>query len=195
MQWVPEATDVTQFDPRRPLADRPIDILEFGRHYDPFHARIRSYASQRGLRHLYERTKGEIVFRTRPEFVSGLATSKISVCFPQSLTHPERFGHIETVTSRYFESMASGCIILGRCPDELRTVFDYDPVIEADLSCPEEQLEAILGRIEEYQPLVDRNLQTVQRIGTWYARVATIESSLHAAGYSLPAGRMAAAPA
>src|SRR5262249_17932004 len=147
------------------------------------------YASRRGFKHLYERRKGEIVFETRREFVRGLANSKISVCFPQSLTHPERFGHIETVTSRYFESMASICLIVGKCQAELRAVFYYDLCIEADLSFPEEQLEAILGRIEEYQPLVDRNLQTVQRIGTWYARVATIESCLHAAGYSLPAGR------
>ena len=66
------------------------------------------------------------------DLVAGLANSRVSICFPQSITNPERCGKVETVTLRYFESMASKCLIVGKCPLELRDLFGYNPVIEVD---------------------------------------------------------------
>ena len=57
---------------------------------------------------------------------------RISICFPRSMTHTAAIGGLETVTHRYFlSSLASGCLV-GHCPEELRDLFGYNPVIEVE---------------------------------------------------------------
>jgi hypothetical protein len=124
--------------------------------------------------HLYEQEKGHIIFPTREALVKGLSDSKISVCFPSSLTHPQRSGDVETVTYRYFESMASGCLLWGKCPQELSDLFGYNPVIEADRRDPYGQLDEILQNSGKYSELVDRNYQRLLEVGTWRVRAAAM---------------------
>ena len=168
--WLPEAIDPTVYLNDKPLEERSIDVLEVGRKYDAFHQAI-THRLQESLRvHLYEREQGQVVFPTREALVTGLGDSKISVCFPSSLTHPERSGDAETVTYRYFEAMASKCLIWGKCPQELFDLFGYNPVIEAVEHDPLGQLDAILQDLGKYQVLVNRNYQRLLEVATWPAR-------------------------
>jgi hypothetical protein len=169
----------------RPLADRSIDVLEFGRNWSAYHDPIRDHCLASGLVHLFEPTRGHLVFVTREAFVEGLANTKISVCFPSALTHPERSGDVETMTLRYLESIASRCIILGRCPAEMRELFGYDPVVEADMTDPAGQIDDILGNLARYEPLLERNYQRLLEVGTWDARLTTMLELLSERGYDI----------
>lgn len=169
--WVPEATDPSDYSASQKLIDRDIDVLELGRKNDCFHAAIRDYLCRSGRCHLFERIRGKIIFPTRDELVAGLARSKISVCFPCSQTHPERSGAVETVTHRYFESMASKCIIVGHCPQELKDLFGYNPVVDADQGHEIEQIDFILKKVSDFQGLVDANYSRLLEVGTWTSRV------------------------
>src|SRR5215212_10345929 len=99
-------------------------------------------------------------------FFNDTATTEIYTlslhdALPISMTHPARSGNVETVTLRYFESMAAKCLIVGHCPAELIEVMGYNPVIEADLSsgpaAAAAQIADILADVGRYQPQVDRN--------------------------------------
>ena len=181
--WMPEACHAEFFDPSKPLRDRPTDVLELGRRYDAYHDAIAPRLADRRKVHLYERVKGQIIFPTEPELRAGFVNAKVSVCFPSSITHPARSGHVETVTLRYFESMAARCLIVGHCPAELRDVMGYDPVVAADPTDPAGQIERILDHIDDYQDRVDRNHAAVLERGAWDVRLRQLLDELAARGY------------
>jgi hypothetical protein len=168
--WIPEATDPTDYLPY-PWDRKDIDVLELGRKFDLFHQAIELPLLQAGRSHLYEKIKGQIIFPTRDGFISGMARSKISVCFPSSQTHPERSGIVETLTHRYLESIASRCIVFGHAPSELIDLFGYNPVVESIAGEEYQQISRILDRPEEYFALIEKNYRTLLQVGTWEARV------------------------
>ena len=176
--WMPEAVDPEDYDCSKQLAERVIDVLELGRREEAVHQAITPRLRESRRVHLYEQQKGQIIFPTRETLVAGLSDSKISVCFPSSMTHPERSGDLETVTYRYFEAMASGCLIWGKCPQELLDLFGYNPVIEADGKDPYGQLDGILQDPGKYQDLVDRNYGRLLEAGTWRVRAAAMMEAL-----------------
>ena len=167
--WIPEAIDVQAYR-YEPFARKDIDVLQFGRKYDYYHSRIVNELRSKGYSYLYEKVKGEIVFPTQSDFLNGLARSKVSICFPSSLTHPMRSGDISTMTVRYLQSMASKCLIVGVIPDEMIELFDYMPIIEVDFSDPEGQLLSVLENYDRYIPLIEKNYNTVASCHTWECR-------------------------
>jgi hypothetical protein len=192
-RWLPEAIELGGYTPEVAWEDRSIDVLEFGRRYARFHDAVRSGLERGSIQHVYERKRGELVFATREDFVGGLARCRISVCFPQSQTHPERFGQIETLTQRYLESMASGCLILGSCPEELKRLFGYDPVVAVDWNDPVGQVTQLLSEPDRHHGLRRRNLEAVRACGSWDRRAYELLSDLASRGYS-PLSREANSP-
>jgi hypothetical protein len=176
--WTPEATDPTQYRPLRKLADRDIDVLELGRKHDGFHSRIAQHMIANNKVHLFEKVKGKVLFDDRLSLANGMGESKISVCFPCSQTHVERSGSTETVTHRYFESIASKSILFGHCPSELADLFGYNPVIEAEAGRETEQIESILSQLDSLQNLVERNYERLLQVGTWQSRVPGIVKAI-----------------
>lgn len=176
--WVADGSNPELHSSGKMLKSRNIDVLELGRRYHRYHEAITNVLSASGRRHLYERTPGEVVFPQRADMVSGLADSKVVVCFPSSVTIPAR-STIETITPRYFEAMASGCLIVGHCPADLRELFGYSPVVEADLSDPAAQIEKIIKNIDDYQQLVLKNLATTAE-HTWTHRAEAVKAILEA---------------
>ena len=164
--WVPEGIDPARYQSRS-LLERDIDVLQLGRKHDAYHALIEPALRRAGRSYLYERSKGTIIFPTRAEFVEGLARSRVSICVPSSVTHPERAGDIETMTVRYLQSMVSGCLVVGHAPAEMIELFGYNPVVEIDSVSPDEQIIDILNHYEDWVPLIDRNLETVRSAHTW----------------------------
>ncbi len=178
--WLPEATDPFEYDASIPWHQRDIEVLELGRKNDLFHDRIVGPLVKAGRQHLFERVKGEIIFPDRTGLIAGLARSKISVCFPSSQTHPERSGTLETVTLRYFESIASKCLIVGHAPQELIDLFGYNPVIEATVGREYEQIESVLNDRDCVQSLVEKNYRRLLEVGTWKSRIAQLLDVLKA---------------
>ena len=151
--------------------------MALGRKWDAFHNAIFEEMERKGYVYLYEKVKGEIVFPTRELFVDGLARTKISICVPSSITHPDRAGDIETMTVRYLESMASKCLVLGVAPKEMIELFGYNPVVEIDMKNPSRQIEDILQNYDSYIPLIERNYAEVANNHTWdnrYERMKAI---------------------
>jgi hypothetical protein len=172
--WLPEATDPSDYNPDRTWLERDIDVFEMGRKNYDFHRNIVQAMMLKKRVHLFEKVEAQRIFPDKASFTNALGRSKICVCFPRSQTHMHESGSIETVTHRYFESIASKCIILGHCPTELSDLFGYNPVIEVESGKEVEQIEYILSNLEQYQDLVDRNYRRLFKVGTWRNRVPVI---------------------
>lgn len=181
-EWLPEGIELGLFNPDRPLADRDIDILEMGRRSERFHVAIRSHSERQGYRHLYQRSSSTLVFATREAFRNGMPNSKLLVCFPSSMTNPERSGTVETMTLRYLEGMACKSVILGHAPQELIDLFGYNPVVEADFSDPAGQIDRLIVNIGDHTALVERNFSRLLEVGTWDVRIRDLLSRLADAG-------------
>lgn len=173
-EWLPEACDPLEYSASKPWSERDIDVLELGRKYDRFHSRIRDPLAKRKRSHLFERVKGSIIFPERDDLIDGYGRTKIAICFPCSVTHPERSGAVETVTLRYFESIASKCIILGHAPQELTDLFGYNPVVEVQEGNELEQIESLLANPDSCHDLVEENHRRLLEVGTWEHRVKQV---------------------
>jgi hypothetical protein len=167
--WIPEGVDPAAYQ-QSSFLEKDIDVLQLGRKFDMHHAVIEPALEKAGKTYLYEKQKGGIIFPTRNEFVRGLARSKVSICFPSSMTHPDRAGDIETMTTRYLQSMISKCLVVGHAPAEMVELFGYNPVIETDMADPVGQILEILRDYESYLPLIEKNFTVVRSDHTWARR-------------------------
>ena len=157
---------------------KDIEVLALGRKYDRYHQVIRPVLSKHDYTYLYETTKGQIIFEDRKDFIDGLSRTKISICVPGSITHPERSGHVETMTMRYLQSMASKCLIVGHAPEEMIRMFGYNPVIEIDWNDPEGQIIRLLRYFHLNIPLIEKNYKEVNHHHTWTQRFHDIKRIL-----------------
>jgi hypothetical protein len=154
VHWVPEAIDVSEYR-AKPWNGRNIDALAFGRSLPRYKEAIRTL-NTKGLNCVLDHR-----FATRDEFISALADSKISICFPRTVTDPNGAGRISTVTHRYLQSMAAKCLIVGEAPLEAQQMFGYDPVVSVDWRDPAGQLLHITNHPEAYTSLIERNFAAV----------------------------------
>jgi glycosyltransferase involved in cell wall biosynthesis len=169
IHWVPEGINPDEYR-QVPYDQKNIDLLAVGRRFDRYHEKIVDYFRGKQGKYLYEKIKGEIIFPTRNEFIEGLAHTKISICVPSNITHPERSDNIETMTIRYLQSIISKCLVLGHAPAEMVELFGYNPVIEIDMKQPVEQLLDILNNFNNYQSFIEKNYQEVIKHHTWQHR-------------------------
>ncbi len=175
--WVPEGISFNEYY-AMPYSQKDIDILHLGRKFDIYHNKILNFCSEINLKYFYEKERGKIIFPQRTEFIKGLARSKISICVPSSVTHPLRSGYISGLTQRYLQSMASKCLILGYIPEDIKYLFDYNPIVEIDIHNPEKQIIDILDNYHEYIPLIEKNYSEVKGKHQWKNRVAIITKIL-----------------
>lgn len=179
--WLPEGLARADFR-ARPIAERDIAVMQFGRRYDRYHDLIVKKCEAAGISYLFERRAGEIIFPTAEDFLEGLSRTRISVCFPRAITHPEIAGGISTMTQRYLGSMMSKCLVLGAAPDELEDLFPYRPVVEVDFNDPFGQLQEILNNFASHQDLIERNYRFVVENHLSANRIAAIEGFFRGAG-------------
>jgi hypothetical protein len=170
IQYVPEAVDIKRFPIPAPLRSRSIDVLELGRRNTRWHHAVQSMLADAAAVHKYERSAGEIIFPTDADLDAGLLDSRISICFTKRDTHPELSGSVDALTQRYLESIAAGCILLGRAPEDLIGLFGYDPVIPVDWTDPQGQLREILASLEDHQPAVEANRLRLLDVASWQVR-------------------------
>ncbi|WP_354501221.1 glycosyltransferase [Mycetocola sp. 2940] len=187
--YLPEATSVARYRPGVRLVERPIRVLELGRRWDAWHEPVHRARLLGDAEFRYEAVSGQVIFESRADLIDGFASSAISVCFPRTTTHPAAAGAVETFTHRYLESMASGCLVLGHAPADLVALFGYNPVIEADVRDAPAQLRSILDDLDAYQGLVDRNLETVRRVGDWAQRATCIAEIVNSPTRERPVSR------
>jgi hypothetical protein len=175
--WVPEGVNPDDYN-FYPNEKKDIDILCFGRKHSLFHEKVVDPLSKKNISYIYS-SDGEIIFPDRNSFVDGLARSKISICFPTNITHPERAGGVETMTNRYLQSMVSKCLVLGKAPEELIRLFGYNPVVEVDMDNPADQIIDLLNNFVNYTHLIEKNYNTVVGYHSWKNRLESIKTILN----------------
>lgn len=176
--WIPEGINTNRYTALN-LQDKDIDLICIGRKYEKLHDKIVAETLAEEISYIYQ-SGSEVIYPAREDFVDALSRSKISICIPANLTHPEKTGGIETITNRYFQSMASKCIILGHAPKELIDIFGYNPVIEIDYSNPLAQIKEILSNLDDYEKLTERNFDEIHTNHKWSNRWANIEAEINA---------------
>jgi hypothetical protein len=172
--WIPEAVDYKKYH-FLDYEKKDIDILQFGRRCEWIHENLLNNLNSSSIRYLYSDDK---IFNSDLEFKDGLARAKISLCFPASFTHPEKAGGISTMTTRYLQSMASKCLVVGKMPEEMKELFDYLPVIDLNLNDPFMHLKNILENFNEYIPLIEKNYLSISQKHTWVNRWESIKNYL-----------------
>lgn len=153
--WLPEGIKVCLYPMGPQLQERHHDVLCIGRDVG-----------------------GEIRYRTHAELTSAMRDHKIMICRPRCDTNPKSAGNIETLTQRYWEAMLSGCVIIGRAPQELIEVCGYNPVVEAREEEYGRCIENVLRNLLAYQPLVDKNRAFAVCYADWSKRVCLIRTEL-----------------
>lgn len=174
--WLPEGIDISYYKKGLPLVSRRIDLLSIGRLMSKFHSVI--VQRERNFNYLYRDPSQGLLFKDFDSLSDGLASAKVTVCFPRCDTHPEMAGEIETLTQRYWECMLSRTVILGRCPRELLDLIGYDPVIAVDWRDPCRQIDEIVANIGDYQELVDKNHETALGMASWQSRMPAFMSEI-----------------
>lgn len=192
MIWCPEAVDASLYKAGKPLTDRSIDVLEFGRSNEKVISFSNPDSAQKADNRSVESGKsvfdtinhvctkvGDQFLYTNEQLYDAMGDAKITICLPKSITHPHIAGGIETLTQRYWEAMLSRMVIVGHCPKELEDLIGYNPVIELSTDKHNEEIVFdILEHLENYQELVDKNRETALRIGNWDLRMKEIHNEL-----------------
>lgn len=176
--WVPEGILASSYNYSE-FKDKNIDVLALGRRSNSFHNEIVNCLKDNKKTYLYVKKDGKLIFSTREELIKGLANTKISICFPSNITHPERAGNIETMTIRYLQSMISKCLIVGQAPKEMIALFGYNPVIEVDSQDPQGQIIEILNNYSDYYSLIEKNYDVVLNNHTWLNRWHSVKERLN----------------
>ena len=174
--YLPEGIDGTKYKNNCKLIDRHIDLLEFGRPSGKIHDLIVAHKSEILKSHRYSMSGW--IFPDHESFINGLADTKIAITFPRCDTDPVKAGNIETLTQRYWECMLSGCILLGRAPQELIDLIGYNPVVTVDPVFPHLQIDDILNHLNDYQEMVERNYLTALEYASWDIRVSYLKKEL-----------------
>lgn len=172
--WIPEGITLKNYW-YNDYNNKDIDVIQIGRKFDLYHNKILKFCNQNQIKYIYEKIPGNVIFNNKNDFVNALSRSKISICFPLIITHPQRSGKVSTMTRRYLEAMASKCLIIGSMPEDMHLLFDYNPMIEADLENPENQLLDVLKNYFSYIPLIEKNYLEVMTKHQWKNRVEKIK--------------------
>jgi hypothetical protein len=175
--WLPEALDGTAYQ-FKPHTQRTVDVLEFGRNYDHYHNLIVAPLQENNYKHLYKTPDTPVLFPGKSAFTAALSDSRIVICVPSNISHPERAEYISTMTLRYLQAMASKCLVVGILPSDMEAAFGYIPIIEIELERAGEQLTEILANYDQYLPLIEKNYNEVMEKHQWSNRWKVIQQKM-----------------
>lgn len=178
--YLPEGIDTCIYKQGKPLRERSIDYLEYGRCCSI----VDSAKLDNSINVLSSRNERNGL-ATREDLVNALADSKITIAMTRLDNQPEIAQGIDTLTQRYWECMLSGVILLGRAPQELIDFVGYDPSVKIDLDNVNMQIRDILCHIEDYQNLVSRNRSVALQKGDWKDRIKTVMQQLTLLEYKI----------
>jgi len=189
MLHCPEAVDTSLYKEGKPLRERTIDLLEFGRSNEKVidMRKIKDLEIHgNSINHVATKVGDSFIYENK-QLYEAMGNAKTTICLPKNMTHPQIAHGIETLTQRYLEAMLSRMVIIGHCPKELSDLIGYNPCIEIvkDTDAVQEQIKNILEHIENYQPLVDKNRDTALKMGDYKIRMRNLQEWVASIGYSI----------
>ena len=177
IMYCPEGIDTSRYSAGKPLVERCIDLLEYGRGTG-------LNIEMDGMKHVRTKKDGKYLY-SNEQLVEVMADAKVTIALPRSITEPEKAGDIETLTQRYWENMLSRIVMVGHAPKELVDLIGYNPVIEMNIGHSKEQIMDIVAHIGDYQELVDRNRMVALEMGDWQLRMKEVMNWLRSLGYTI----------
>lgn len=183
----PEGIDSAAYHKGESLANRELDVLEFGR---PLFKYVKTDETNYNLlcNSINHVRTGALTKRPNDEELHRImANAKVTVCYPHCITEPEWCGGVETLTQRYWECMLSRMVIIGHAPKELIDLIGYNPCLEADFdgNSLAAKIREVLGDISSYQTLVDKNRDTAELLSDWTIRMREVQNWLSNCGYKI----------
>lgn len=172
-RWLPEAMELKLLHPGKPLAERSVHVFEMGRKMMSTHDRIREPLKAAGKKHLFDEPgKHATAIPTLDELYRTMGDSAMVVCYPKAMSHPAGAGPVETLTQRYLETMGSGALAVGYCPQELKDLYGFNPVVDLSPDDPAAHMLEVLNSLPNYQDLADRALARTRELGGFDVRAA-----------------------
>jgi hypothetical protein len=175
VHYLPQAIDGRWFHPYP--GERRIDILSLGRRLESVHAQLLDISSRHDLFYEYQThaMPQAIDFTENQQLVGRrcqLASTHVS--WSVDRTNLLRQGEGAAITARWFESAATGGVVMGAAPlgEEFRRLFPYPEfVVELDPQAPA-QTESLLERALSQPPSPDRRelAEYVSTTHTWARR-------------------------
>jgi hypothetical protein len=176
---ITEGIDVTKYKAGIDLANREIDLLEYGSVQRNF---FREYID--GITHMNRKNENGRL-STKEKLIESISSSKVCIALPRCDVDAEFTGGIETLTQRFWEGMLSRCVLLGRAPKELIDLIGYNPVVNLDRDKAKEQVINILTNINDYQELVNKNRETALKMAPWEIRMKKVKNWLQELDYNV----------
>ncbi len=169
VSYLPFGVDALRFapdssTPTTASVDRPIDINNIGRRSAITHGALRDWTNRTGRMYYFDTfTPGYVYdFREHREVLASInKASKFVITNRGVGANPDRTNHQDELSFKFFEAVASGCIMLGEPPTipEFEKLFDWeDAHIAIPFDCPDigeilEELEADTARCERARKL------------------------------------------
>ena len=129
VHYLPQAIDERWFHPYR--KQRPIDVLSVGRRLPIVHERLLEIGRRRDLFYYYQTHQAPMAIdlRENQELLGRLCQSaRVHVSWSVDKTNAERIDEGTAITARWFESAASGAVVVGAAPrtEEFQRLFPYE---------------------------------------------------------------------
>ena len=168
--YLPLAVDVLRFAPYPDPPARAIDVCNIGRRSPVTHAALLRLARDRRIFYYYDTVRAsgargrQMTFRVgnasehRLLLASLLQRSRYYVANRARVNEPEIIEGKEEISSRFYEGVAAGAVLLGEPPrsDEFRLQFDWpDAVIRLPFDSPD---------AGEFLKALDADPQRIERI-------------------------------
>ena len=191
---VTEGIDITKYGEGKPLGERSIGLLEFGRN----NRALFDTSTWDDVKCLFtgnlERRLSDEELRER------MYDSQLVITLPRCDTDAKIADGVETLTQRYWEAMLTRMVMVGHAPKELVELIGYNPCIEIegfishrgmtnysiaplDSGLLHNQVISVLSHISDYQSLVDRNREVALRMASWELRMRDVMTWLGEIGY------------
>ncbi len=153
VSYLPFGVDSLRFAPADPAADRPIVVNNIGRRSAITHGALRDWSRRTGSMYYFDTfTPGYVYdFREHREVLASINQASKYVITNRGVgANPDRTNFQDELSFKFFEAVASGCILIGEPPTipEFEKLFDWDDAhIAAPFDCPD--IGAIIEELED----------------------------------------------
>jgi hypothetical protein len=176
VHYLPQAIDERWFHPYRD--DRPIDVLSVGRRLPSVHRDLLDLSRRADLFYHYQTASAPqaIDLAENQALLGNLyQRAKIQVNWPIDETNAMRTGEGSAITARWFESAASGGIVVGRRPPgrDFDRVFPFDGFVrEIDLHTTGDSKRVVTAALADRSDRAERLAlaEHVRTVHTWAVR-------------------------
>jgi hypothetical protein len=196
--YLPLAVDVLRFAPSPSPAPRIIDVCYLGRRSQVTHDALLQAAGQRRIFYYYDTVRAsgqgdkQVTFRVRDPrehrvlLANVLQRSRYYIANRSRINEPETRGS-EEISSRFYEGIAAGAVLLGEAPrsPEFRKQFDWtDAVIQMPFDSPNapDVLAALDANRLRLMTIQRENIRQAALRHDWVHRLQKVFETAHVPG-------------